>query len=263
MPRISVLLPSYKPSRRYALECFAGLEAQTFRDFEVVIVDESDEETADFLRAQKTSFPVRVLRPATRLGLAKSLNYGLAHCEGEFIARHDIDDICEPTRFEAQVALLDAQPQVSAVGTAITKIGAHGEIIGVRRFPEETAAVRRASGFNNPFCHSAITLRRSFFDEHGVYREDLKTEDYELWFRALGRGAQMVNIPDALVRYRIESNDGHSLPRYWGEGFRLRLQYLALDNLPIRLVGLTLAGIAAITPPALFDHIYGLFNRLR
>src|SRR5882757_8531682 len=76
LPRVTVLLPSYNPSRDYALECFAGLETQTFGDFEVLIIDESDAETHAFLVEYKTKFAKRVLRPPRRLGLAGSLNYG-------------------------------------------------------------------------------------------------------------------------------------------------------------------------------------------
>ncbi len=263
MPRVTVLLPSYMPERDYALACLAGLEAQTYRDFEVLIIDESKPEVRAFLESCKTGFPLRILHPPTRLGLAKSLNYGIAHSTSEFIARHDIDDICEPERLEKQIAYLDAHPEVSAVGSATIKIGANGENLGARHFPVTPPEIRRYSGMRNPFCHSAITLRRSFFEQYGLYHEDMETEDYELWLRALKQGAKMTNLPEPLVQYRIETHNGKPRPRYWREVFGLRASYLAWDNLPTRLTGLLLTGIAAITPPKLFDYVYWTFNRLR
>src|SRR5260221_2449789 len=199
MPRVSVLLPSYMPSREYALECLAGVEAQTYRDFDVVIVDESDPATTEFLRPLRTGFPLRVIRPEQRLGLAKSLNLGVRSCNGEFIPRHDMDDICLPDRLAKQIAFLDAHPEVSAVGSWAVRIGSNGEKLGIRKYPAGLAAIRRQSGISNPFCHPAMTLRRSFFDTYGFYREDCDTEDYELWLRALKDGAVMLNLPEPLT----------------------------------------------------------------
>jgi glycosyltransferase involved in cell wall biosynthesis len=263
-PRVSVLIPSYKPSRQYARECLAGLEAQTFRDFEVIIIDESDEETTQFLREQPVSFPLRVIKPDRRLGLRGSLNFGIDECRGEFIARHDIDDICYPERLAEQIAFLDANPDVSAVGSWTMKIGAQSQPLGVRQFPVTPADVRKQSGFWNPMCHSALTLRRSFFETYGRYGfRNFETEDYELWFRALSRGAKMASLPKPLIQYRIEENQGFSRGRYYGEGFMLRWLYFSWDHIPIRLLGLTLAGIAVVVPPTLFKHVYTVFNRVR
>ena len=263
MPRVTVLIPSYMPEPDYVLACLAGLEAQTYRDFEVLIIDESKPEVRAFLSSCKTSFPLRIMNPQARLGLAKSLNYGIANCLSELIARHDIDDICEPERLEKQVTYLDAHKEVSAVGSATIKIGADGENLGVRHFPLTPPEIKRYSGMRNPFCHSAITLRRSFFEHYGLYSEDMEAEDYELWLRALKLGAKMINLPEALVQYRIETHNGKPRPRYWRETFSLRARYLSWDNLLIRLTGLLLTGIAAITPPKLFDYVYWIFNRLR
>jgi len=262
MPRVTVLLPSYMPDCAYMLECLAGLDAQTFRDFEVLLVDESKPEMHEFLKSQLTSFPLRVLKPPQRLGVAGSLNYGIANSASEFIARHDIDDICDPERLAKQVAYLDANPQTSAVGSWTMKIGASSEKLGVRQFPSDPRDVRRQSAFWNPFCHSAMMLRRGFFETYGVYGK-FENEDYELWLRALARGAVMVNLPEPLVLYRIETHVAKPRPRHWRELYKLRRSYLGWDHLPLRLASLALTGMAALTPPRLFDYIYWTFNRLR
>jgi glycosyltransferase involved in cell wall biosynthesis len=262
MPRVSVLLPSYKPSQRYALECFAGLDAQTFRDFEVIVVDESDQATTDWLLAQQTSFPMRVIKPTERLGLARSLNLGIGECKGEFIARHDMDDICAPDRLAKQVGFLDSHPEVSAVGSWATTIGANGEVLGLRRYPTTAAAARRESGLWNPFSHPAITLRRSFFDTYGLYREDCQTEDYELWLRAMSAGAIMLNLGEPLISYRIESND-RVRPRYWAETAKLRWRYRSWKNLPFQAVGIAMALGASFMPTAAFNYTRRLVNQFR
>jgi glycosyltransferase involved in cell wall biosynthesis len=262
VPRVSVLLPSYKPSQKYALECLAGLEAQTYRDFEVVIVDESDSATTDWLRSQKTYFPMRVVRPNERLGLAKSLNLGIGECHGEFIARHDMDDICMPDRLEKQVAFLDKNPQVAAVGSWSVMIDADGVRAGLRKYPTTPRAVRLQAGLWNPFPHPGLMLRRSFFDCYGVYDADCYNEDYELWLRAMSRGAVMLNLEQPLIYYRLESND-RVRPRIWIETAKLRWRYLTWRNFPTHMLGIAMARIAAILPGKLFRYAQRLVNRFR
>ena len=262
MPRVSVLMASYMPPRRFLVESLESLDAQIYRDFEVIIVDESDAETAAFLSSMRTNFPIRIVRPARRLGFAGSLNLGLENCSGELIARHDTDDICVPNRLEAQVAFLDQHPEICAVGAAIMKIGPDGEYLGTRRYPATPVGVRRLSGLWCPVAHPTMMLRRSFFERYGNYNSQ-PMEDYELWLRALAAGAKIANLDQVLLKYRIEAKTIHSQPRHWGEGLRLRWRHLNWEFLPTRLLGIALTSIAAVTPPSVFKHIYNLSNRLR
>lgn len=262
MPRVSVLMPSYKPSQKYALECFAGLDSQTFRDFEVVIIDESDPATTEWLRSQKTTFPLRIIKPDNRLGLAKSLNLGIGLCQGTYIARHDMDDICAPERLEKQVAYLDSNPDIISVGSWTTLIGADGELLGLRKYPTTVAAAHRQSALWNPFAHPSLMLRRSFFDTYGLYDENCENEDYELWLRAMERGAKMLNLPEPLVFYRLISND-RVRPRYWAETLKLRWEYRDWNFPLTRALGLAMTAAAAIMPPKTFKIALRLVNCFR
>jgi glycosyltransferase involved in cell wall biosynthesis len=261
MPRVTVLMPSFNPPLDYARQCFAGLDAQTFRDFDALIIDESGPEIAAQINAMPTSFPKRVLRPDTRLGLARSLNLGVSSITSEFIARHDLDDICYPERLAKQIAYLDAHPDICAVSSWTMKIGPNSEQMGARKFPETPEQIYAAAGFWNPICHSAITMRRSFFDFYGEYDPGQKMEDHDLWMRAMAKGGRIVNLPEPLVRYRIET--GFSMRRDWRGGFKVRWTNFTWDHLPQRFAGLALCAVAASAPTVVFDRIYWLFNRLR
>src|SRR5690606_19575412 len=107
-------------------EAIASLEAQTFADYEVVVVDDgSSDATPELLTAwARRDGRVRVLRPPVR-GLVAALNAGLEAARGELVARMDADDVAEATRLEKQVAFLDAHPDIAACGTR------------VRYFPDE------------------------------------------------------------------------------------------------------------------------------
>ncbi|MEI9889077.1 MAG: glycosyltransferase [Rhizomicrobium sp.] len=262
MSRVSVLIPSYMPDRRYLTRCFESLDAQTYRDFEAVVVDESDEKTVEFIRSIKTSFPVQIIRPKERLGLSGSLNLGVRSSRSEFIARLDTDDVCMPERLGAQVAFLDANPEICLVGSWAMKIGRNDEELGLRKYPVSSDEIRRQSGLWNPMCHPSIMLRRDFFQTYGEYGAH-QAEDYELWLRALQRGARLANIDRVLLLYRIEAQNADSRPRYWRESLKLRVRYFQWNHLPMRLLGIALVGLATIVPPSRFEKIYKAFNRLR
>src|SRR5947207_2809638 len=110
MTQISVLMPVYNglPYLRQAVE---SVRTQTWRDWQLVVVDDgSRDRSADYV-ASLGDERIVVVRQ-TNQGLAAALNRGLRHCQGEFIARLDADDVAEPTRLAEQMAFLRRHPHV-------------------------------------------------------------------------------------------------------------------------------------------------------
>src|SRR5262245_45305329 len=107
-PTVTVLLPTMN-SERFLRETLQSIDAQSYRDFELVAVDSGSRDGTLALLAEPWSFPVRVL-DATKLNLAESLNLGVERAAGRFIARIDADDLAAPERLALQVAFLDANP---------------------------------------------------------------------------------------------------------------------------------------------------------
>jgi glycosyltransferase involved in cell wall biosynthesis len=100
VPLVSVLMP-VRNEERFLPAALASLRAQTFRDWELVAVDDhSTDRTAAILeRAAGEDRRIRMLRPPER-GLVPALNAGLAACKAPLVARMDGDDICHPRRLE-------------------------------------------------------------------------------------------------------------------------------------------------------------------
>ena len=117
-PRVSVVATVYN-GEPYFDRAIPGILAQTFDDFEVVLVDDgSTDRTLPMLQELARRDPrVRVFAPG-RLGAAKAYNYGVEQARGEYVARQDFDDRSYPDRLRLQVALLDAQHKVGIVGGA-------------------------------------------------------------------------------------------------------------------------------------------------
>src|SRR5262245_28113652 len=118
-PALSVLLP-VRDATATLDDALASLAAQTFTDFEIVAVDDgSTDATPDILARWSTrGLPLSLVRGEPR-GIVAALQQASALAPAPLVARMDADDIAHPRRFERQIALLEAQPEIAAAGTLI------------------------------------------------------------------------------------------------------------------------------------------------
>jgi len=243
-PHVSVLLPAHNAARTLprALE---SIQAQTFTDWELVLVDDgSTDDTAALLetwtRREPRLHPVR----QPHRGLVPALEAGLARARGAFIARMDADDVSRPTRLERQVRFLEAHPDVGVVsclvefgGDAIRNQGfaRHVAWLNSLTTPEAMALNRFVEA---PVAHPSVLFRRALLAQHGGYRDGPFPEDYELWLRWIERGVRLAKVPEPLLVWndspaRLSRRD----PRYGTESFyAVKAPYLA------RAVRVTLGG---------------------
>lgn len=197
MPKVTVLLPTYM-SERYLPETINSVLAQTYRDFELLAVDDSPtDRTIEILKSYQDQ-RIRIVQ-GKRQGLADALNLGIDLALGEYIARIDADDTMVPTRLAKQVAFLDANPNVAVCG-------GWQQYFGLSTFlhnPPASAAQCRANLlFYCDLCHSTVMLRKIFFQTYDLrYDGRFAAEDFELWTRVLDYG-EIANIPEVLGYYR-------------------------------------------------------------
>jgi glycosyltransferase involved in cell wall biosynthesis len=100
-PRVSVILPVFN-SARYLHEAITSILNQTFKDFELIIID--DKSTDESLKIIKSfsDHRIRILRNKKNLDITASLNLGIKSARGDYLARMDADDISLPERFQIQ-----------------------------------------------------------------------------------------------------------------------------------------------------------------
>src|SRR5436305_1340903 len=119
MPTLSVLIPARNAAATLD-EALASIQAQTFEDWEAVVVDDgSTDETPHLLAAwagREARF--RILRSAEPLGIVSSLNRALEEASAPVLARMDADDVSLSRRFERQMERL-AEGDVAAVGCQV------------------------------------------------------------------------------------------------------------------------------------------------
>jgi len=203
LPAISVLLPVFN-AERYLGAALESVLAQTFTDFECVIVDDGSTDTSPTILAQYAAHDgrIRIIRQEN-MGIVAALNRGLAECRAPLVARMDADDICLPQRLATQLDYLDKHPEVVAVGTAFQLMSAAGVPGPVVRHPRSAQTIRRGLRSGNRLGHPTVVMRRDAVLAAGGYREALRhAEDYDLWTR-LAEGYRLANLPECLLLYQI------------------------------------------------------------
>ena len=228
VPRVSVVMAVHD-GESFLQEAIDSILHQHYRDLEFIIIDDGSNDRTAAILAGCADPRVRVLRNARNLGLAESLNRGLTEARGEFIARQDADDISEPDRLGAQVAYLDAHPDVALLGSAHVEIDAQGRVLAQIDANCHHVTILWAMLFYCPFAHTAVMFRRQrVLDTVGAYDPSYRySMDYEYWTRIAAR-FRVANLPEFLVRLRIHNR---SMTATYGshtrEGHRLQVQSVA------------------------------------
>lgn len=208
-PRVAVIIPAYNASA-FLAETLRSLEAQTFPDWQAVVVDDgSTDATAAIAREAAARDPrIRLVQQSNR-GLSASRNRGMAELPGEYFAFLDADDLWEPRKLELQVQVADAL----GVGLVFCPFRRFG-LAKVRRddwsqrlgYVHGTAWLERLSGGNyiNPSC---VLLRGELVARYGGFESGLEgAEDWELWLRLAAAGVDCYGVPEVLCRYRMHPN---------------------------------------------------------
>ncbi|MDN5940320.1 MAG: glycosyltransferase [Nitrospira sp.] len=165
-PKVSVVMAVWN-GEAYLADALRSILGQTFRDFELIIVDDgATDGTADILRRfQCEDRRIRLFRQA-HSGLVAALNRGVALALGEYFARMGADDISMPERFEVQVNYLDRHHDVGICGVWVETFGdGRGEII---RYPCDDGTIRSRLLFESALAHPSVMLRQNAREENGV-----------------------------------------------------------------------------------------------
>ena len=203
MPKVSVLLPVFNSSK-HLKEAIGSILNQTYRDFELIIINEFGSNDGSYeiaCAAGKRDSRIVVIQNEIKLGLAKSLNYAIKISKGEYLARMDADDLSRPARFEKQVAFLDTHTNISLCGTWQQYFGSLKHVHKAAVLPEDLFSNLL---FECDICHSTVMFRKADFLANNLYYDGTKyAEDYELWVRATHQyGLLFANIPEILGLYR-------------------------------------------------------------
>ena len=203
LPAISVILPVFNGAR-YVSEAIRSITNQSFRDFELIIID--DGSTDNSLKIIELIIAgddrCRVLSRENK-GIVFSCNQALAMARGDYVFRMDADDIAMPHRFERQVSYLRLNPNCVALGTGALLIDPDGLPLTKYStvFDHEGIDSAHLNGITL-IVHPTVAMQRQAAIGVGGYRQEYEwAEDIDLFLR-LAEIGRLANLPDILLEYR-------------------------------------------------------------
>ncbi|GGO98790.1 glycosyltransferase family 2 protein [Stakelama pacifica] len=202
-PTVSVIIPTYNSAALIA-ETLDSLVAQTFSDFEVIVVDDcSPDHTAAVVRAYGDP-RIRFVRAPVNRGCVHARNLGFSLARGRYVAGLDHDDLCMPERFARQVAFLDAHPEVMLVGTGSQlyengTVRPHHRPMGMTSDLIDWMMLTR-----NPLVWSSTMFRADAVRRLDRFERTERhyVEDFDLYHR-LRRFGRIAELAEPLTLYRI------------------------------------------------------------
>jgi glycosyltransferase involved in cell wall biosynthesis len=202
-PAVSVVIPCYQQAE-YLTEAVESVVAQTYRDWEIIIVDDGSTDAtatvANDLIARHAPRRISLVRQANQ-GLPGARNSGIAASRGRYILPLDADDILMPEMLEETARLLDADPSTAIAYTDYVRFGADSRRVETGRWSVDDLAYRcQLSG--------PSLFRREVWLTVGGYNPNMRGgyEDWDFWIAAAERGFRGRRIAEPLFGYRIKAS---------------------------------------------------------
>jgi glycosyltransferase involved in cell wall biosynthesis len=202
-PFISVVIPCYNDGQ-YLPETIDRLKSQTYRHFEIIVVNDGSTDAATLKVLEGLSHQhVKVFHKENgRMSSAR--NYGVKQASGSLIAALDADDYFHPQFFEKAIAVLESQENVAVVTSYMQLFGQVKKVSKPRGGDEYNFL------FSNQ-CPACAMVRKQCWDDVGGYDEAMKNgyEDWEFYIRITQRGWLVHVIPEVLFFYRQTAKSTH------------------------------------------------------
>ena len=259
MAKISVLMGIYNCAATLpeAIDCIL---AQTVTDWELILCDDgSVDDTYTVAECYREKYPDKIvlLKNEKNMGLNYTLNRCLSAAKGEFVARMDGDDLCDPDRFEKELQALKEHPEMAVVSTAMTYFDESGTWGSCRVNPRPQS---KDFVYGTPFCHAPCMARRSVICAIGGYTDDpkyLRVEDYDLWVKLYAAGYRGMNLEEQLYHMRDDRN------AFSRRKFRYRINEARVICKAVRLLKLPVWNYVRAIKPILVGLLpMGLYQKL-
>jgi glycosyltransferase involved in cell wall biosynthesis len=227
--KVSIIVPTYNRAH-LVTETIDSILAQTFKDFELIVVDNESTDNTDEVIKSYTDGRIRYFRNQNNGLVAVNRNYGINKANGEYIAFCDDDDLWMPEKLERQVKLLDLNKELGLVYSDSYIMDENGNL--ERYTLLSSSKLFRGNVFDKLFQMNfipmlTVMIRREVLSRVGGFDPKyIIAQDYDLWLR-IAEHYPIDFTEEPLAKYRIH---GGSVSRNWelaaNEGFRLTEYWL-------------------------------------
>jgi len=208
-PKVSVVIPAYNISA-YIAETLDSVLAQTYKNYEIILINDGSKDTKELEAALKPYFDYIVYAQQENSGASQARNTAISLSRGELIAFLDGDDIWLPRFLESQVDFLEKNNLEMAYCDA--------KIFGEPLFEGRTFMQDSPSGGEvtpisliNTDCNvitSGTILKKDLLEKSGLFDVSIRrAQDFDLWFRLAKDGAKIGYSREVLIKYRVRSDN--------------------------------------------------------
>lgn len=226
--KITIGIPVYNAEKYLALAIKSVIN-QSFSDWELILVDDgSTDGSLEIARKfEKIDKRIRVVSDGLNKKLPFRLNQIIDESNSNYIARMDADDIIHPERLKLQFDFLEKNKKFDLVSTGVVSIDHNNKVYGYRGVDEiftDFSEVKR--GY--PIIHASILVRKTWYERNNYNTNYPRSEDFELWCRAISKGdLNLAVLPDLLYYYREEGNlFADKILKSYHDGFKIYSKYV-------------------------------------
>jgi teichuronic acid biosynthesis glycosyltransferase TuaG len=214
---VSIIVPLYN-AEKFIWETVQSVINQTYKDFELLLVDDCSTDRSLAAAEAINDSRVRVIRQEQNAGAYAARNRGLSEAKGRYIAFLDADDKWEPTKLEDTLKFMeekDAGFVFTSYEFADEKCVGTGKVVRV----PETITYKQALSNTTIFTSTVLIDREKVTDEL-IKMPNIKSEDTATWWQILRAGHTGYGLDKNLVKYRrsagtLSSNKIEALRRIW------------------------------------------------
>lgn len=201
-PNVSIIMAVYN-YKKHLKESIDSILNQSYSDFEFLIMDGGSTDGTSEIIGDYDDPRIRHVRSDDNPGFTPMLMQGVNISRGNYIARHDADDISKRSRIKTQVEYLDKFPEISILGTSYRVINDDGKDVKNIMMSFQHDDVLRGLRYGSPFPHGSVMMRRKVLEDFNYDPIVEKSQDYDLWMRIGKDGSYKFRvIPDTLYFWR-------------------------------------------------------------
>lgn len=202
----SVIIPYYK-KRSYIERCLDAVLAQTFTQYEIILVDDGSKDDIIDLIAKRYAGKVLLVQQENQ-GVSAARNTGIANANGKYIAFLDADDCWSAAYLEYAAQVIHENNEVKIIGSHYTRnwsaLERDAQPLNYFRFKNYFKEAIR----NTYYTSSSTIISIKFFEQNPGFNSNLKRgEDIDVWLRAVASGGNAFYIKNTLVYYSDEDEN--------------------------------------------------------
>ena len=261
---ISIGIPIYN-AEAYLEDAIKSVLAQTYELWELILIDDgsTDGSLTIARRFEKADNRIKVISDGKNKKLPTRLNQLIDESQYDYIARMDADDLIHPDRLTIQMAFLENNTDCDLVSTGVVSIDNNNKVYGCRHVDgiyTEFDAIAPAY----PIVHASVLARKSWYERNRYDENYPRSEDYDLWCRAItSRDLRLALLPDLLYYYREEGNLSlEKIIRSYKDSFKTYREYKGRNALGSLKLNAKIATVRLLDAMGLLQRIANKRNKL-